>query len=220
MRYSPKLIRRSRYHYFQAARHMLDITDCHDLTILQTICLMIVFLQCTAKLSTCYSYLGIALRSSCRLGLHRHVVNEFNPIEREERKRTFWMIRRLDIYVGAILGLPNMLSDDDIDQELPIEVSDEYITENGIIPMPPDTFALMTACNAHVRLVRVLQRVVREIYPIKGFNVPEGKLPGDGYSISLSRIWEIEGDLQKWMDELPLELRSADSSEKHISKSV
>ena len=206
------------YHYFQSARQMVDITDCRDLTTLQTVCFMIIFLQSTAKLSTCYSYLGIALRACCRLGLHRKVSNKFNPIEQEERKRTFWLIRRMDTYVAAMLGLPNMLSDDDIDQELPEEIDDEYITQDGILPMPSNRFPLMKAANAHSKLVVILQNVVRSIYPIKGFKPPEENHPGDGYSISHSRIRQIERDLQAWMDALPIELRPTEDAPRALAR--
>lgn len=197
---------------------MLDITDCRDLTTLQAICFMIIFLQSTAKLSTCYSYLGIALRACCRLGLHRNVSNDFNPVEKEERKRTFWLIRRMDTYVSAMLGLPNMLSDEDIDQELPLEIDDEYITENGIQPMSVGRFSTTCASNHHTKLVFILQKVVRHIYPIKGFKPPEENHPGDGYSISHSRIRQIERDLQTWMDDLPMELRPVDAAPKDLAR--
>lgn len=194
---------------------MLDITDCRDLTTLQAIVFMILFLQSTAKLATCYSYVGIALRSCCRLGLHRNIKNEFNPVEQEERKRIFWLIRKMDVYVGVLLGLPQMLSAEDMDQQLPIEVDDDFITSEGILPMPPDQFPLMRACNAHTSLVDILQKVVKYIYPIKGF---EGAKAGERYSISHSRIREIEKDLQVWMDNLPMELRPSDDASCELAR--
>ena len=194
---------------------MLDITDCRDLTTLQAIVFMIMFLQSTAKLATCYSHIGIALRACCRLGLHRNIKNEFNPIEQEERKRIFWLIRKMDAYVGAMLGLPQMLSGEDVDQQLPIEVDDEFITADAILPMPPGRFSLLRASNAHTSLVGILQRVVRFIYPIKG---SECSKPGEPYSISLSRIREIEKDLQIWMDDLPIELRPSDDAPSELAR--
>ena len=35
--------------------------------------MMIIYLQCSARLSTCYSYIGIALRSALKEGLHRNL---------------------------------------------------------------------------------------------------------------------------------------------------
>src|ERR1700753_1664479 len=105
----------------------MDIADCRDLRALQAVVFMILFLQSSAKLSTCYSYIGVALRSALRMGLHRNFDANFSPIERETRKRVFWVIRKMDTYVGALLGLPHTMSDEDIDQDYPVEVDDEYI---------------------------------------------------------------------------------------------
>lgn len=194
---------------------MLDITDCRDLITIQTIFFMILFFQSSAKLATCYAYIGIALRACCRLGLHRHLPHQFNPIELEERKRIFWLVRKIDTYVGAMLGLPQMLSEDDIDQELPSEVHDDYITAQGLQEMPNGVFPLIKASNAHTKLTGILTKVVRYIYPIKGSAV---QISGDKYTVSHGRIRELERDLQHWMDELPVELRPSESVGMELSR--
>ena len=187
----------------------MDITECRDLPSLQAIICMIMFLQSTAKLSTCWSYVGIALHSAIRMGLHRTIASNFNPIEAEIRKRIFWQIRKMDIYVGAMLGLPTMLSDDDIDQEEPLDVDDECLTVDGILPMKPDRVPLMSATNAHLRLVRLLRKIMRYIYPIKNTQHAHGTgpTPPSSYVVSYGRIREIERDLQEWMENLPPSLR-------------
>ncbi|KAI2792732.1 hypothetical protein POX_b02774 [Penicillium oxalicum] len=190
------------FQFFKAGRQLLDITDCRDLTALQAVCFMILFLQSSAKLSTCYSYIGIALRSALRLGLHRTVAADFNPVERELRKRIFWVIRKMDVYVSTMLGLPLMLSDDDIDQEYPLDVDGEFITAEGILPMPTDYTPLMAGCNAHTRLCNVVLKVVKYIYPVKNQSQSDQR-----YLVSHSKIREIERDLQTWMEELPSALR-------------
>ena len=118
----------------------------------------------------------------------------------------FWTIRKMDIYVGAILGLPNMLSDDDIDQVTPEEVDDEFITAEKILPMPPGRVSLITATNAHTKLLFILQKVVKYIYPIKGMASSENKTQ-PSYMVSHAKIREIERDLQVWMENLPMALR-------------
>jgi hypothetical protein len=99
------------FKYFKAARQMIDITDCRDLTSLQTVLFMIIFLQASAKMATCYSFVGIALTSSLRMGLHRCVSVGFNPIVSETRKRIFWVVRKMDTYISALLGLPKTIND-------------------------------------------------------------------------------------------------------------
>lgn len=185
----------------------MDITDCRDIISLQAILFMILFLQSSANLSTCYSYIGIALRSSLRMGLHRNLAGNFNPIERETRRRVFWIVRKMDTYVGALLGFPQMLSIDDIDQELPTETDDEYITKDGISPMPEGKTSLCAASNAHTRLMEVLTKVIKYIYPTKGLEQSIKGTATSSYVISHAKIREIERDLADWLDKLPMALR-------------
>jgi hypothetical protein len=166
---------------------------------------MIQFLQSSAKLSTCYAYIGVALRSALRMGLHRSFSTNFNPIEIETRKRIFWVIRRMDSYVGAMLGLPRFLEDEDIDQDWPVEVDDDYITENGILPMPEGSISVMAAFNAHTRIVQVLSKICKYVYPIKGTHSSDKN--SVTYTVSYSKIRELEQDLAQWLDELPNSLR-------------
>ena len=193
---------------------MMDITECRDLTSIQAVVFMILFLQSSARLSTCYSYIGIALRSSLRMGLHRKVSIKFDPIERETRKRVFWIIRKMDIYVGALLGLPQMLSDEDIDQEEPLEIDDEFITAEEIRPMPPGRVSFIAGSNAHTRLVVILQKIVRYIYPTKPHQGPNQA--EHSYVVSHGKIREIERDLQLWMESLPMALRPGDDAPKEL----
>lgn len=206
-----------RYQFFNASKSLVDITDCRDLLSIQTVTFMILFLQGSAKLATCYSYIGIALRACCRLGMHRKVNTNFNTIEQEERKRIFWLVRKLDCYVGTMLGLPMMLSDDDVDQELPAEAHEDYIREDGILAMPPGLFPLIKATNAHTKLMMTLKKVLSYVYPLK---MATPFQPGQTYTIGHSRIRELERDLQLWMDQLPMELRPSDGSDAELSRHV
>lgn len=187
----------------------MDIADCRDLRQLQAIVFMILFLQSSAKLSVCYAYIGVALRSALRMGLHRSFTESFNPIESETRKRVFWVIRKMDTYVGALLGLPHSLDDDEIDQEYPTEVDDEYITEHGIISMPEGKISVMSAGNAHTKLVQILRKIVKYIYPMKATvkDPMTGAKNVNTYSVSYAKIVEIERDLQTWQDQLPSRLK-------------
>ena len=186
---------------------MMDITDCRDLTSLQAIVFMIMFLQSSAKLATCYSYIGVALTSAIRLGLHRSVSRNFDPIEQETRRRVFWIIRKMDIYVAALLGLPKLLSDDDIDQADPLEVDDECITKDGILPQPAGRVPLISATNAHTRLVKILCKVVKYIYPIKSSEHGANKTSKQTYGVSHAKIRDLERELQQWMENLSIDLK-------------
>jgi hypothetical protein len=193
----------------------MDIADCRDLRQLQALVFMILFLQSSAKLSVCYAYIGVALRSALRMGLHRCFTKNFNPIEAETRKRIFWVIRKMDTYVGALLGLPHSLNDDEIDQEYPAEVDDEYITEKEILPMPEGKISLMTAANAHTKLVQILAKIVKYIYPPKASTRRAGN---HTYSVSYAKIVELERDLQTWQDSLPMKMKPGGDATKVMQR--
>ncbi len=200
--------------HFKTARQLMDIADCRDLTSIQAVMYMILFLQSSAKLSTCYAYVGVALRSALRMGLHRAHAGKFDPVEAETRKRVFWVVRKMDIYVGAMLGLPQTLSDDDIDQEFPIEVDDEYVTSDGILPMPEGQVSVMTAFNAHTRLVRLLSKIVRYVYPIHAQS-GQGSSADKSYSVPFSSIRELEKDLEDWKQNLPAVLSPSPAEDRY-----
>jgi hypothetical protein len=112
----------------------------------------------------------------------------------------------MDTYVGAVLGLPHTLNDEDIDQEYPTELDDDYITETGFLPMPEGQISVIAGSNQHTRIVHILAKIVFHIYPIKGTHIT-----GAGnfvtYTVSYSKIRELEKDLQNWLDELPSGLK-------------
>ena len=179
---------------------------------------MIMFLQSTARLSTCYSYIGVALRAALLLGLHRSISIKFNPIEQETRKRMFWVLRKMDAYVCTMLGLPLMLSDDDIDQEFPKEVDDDYIRADEMLPQPEGKLSMLASTNAHTRLVKILQKVMKYVYPIKGLEHAARSSTEQAYFVSHGKIREIERDLQAWMEDLPMALRPSDDASQGLAR--
>lgn len=190
------------YKYFVAARQLLDITDTRDLYAIKSVVMMIIFLQCSARLSTCYSYIGIALRSALRAGLHRKINRNFNPVELETRKRLFWTIRKMDIYVNAMLGLPRSIDEEEFDQELPVELDDENITEDGYFPQKEGKLSSVAISNSHTKLMEILHLIMKNIYPIR---------PKDGDQhinrIANGKIEEMEAEILTWHESLPPQLK-------------
>ncbi|KAF2178942.1 hypothetical protein K469DRAFT_323663 [Zopfia rhizophila CBS 207.26] len=197
---------RQGYALFSGAHRFLNIASCRHITCLQTICCLIIFLQSVAQFDNSYFYMGIAVRCALRLGLHRSMPAGSSPVEQETRKRTFWALRQMDVYLSGLLGLPQMLNEEDIDQDYPLEVDDEFIRADGISPMPPRKMSYMVFVNAHSRLIRILLKVMRYIYPTTGWKKDSNQRCL--LRISHARVSEIEDDLQRWMDEFDFILRS------------
>ncbi|KAI1768515.1 fungal-specific transcription factor domain-containing protein [Hypoxylon sp. FL1150] len=203
--------------YYISARHYLqDITECCDMTTLQALVFIIQFLQATGNLNGCHTFVGIALRSALRMGLHRHLPHaSIAPIKDETRKRVFHTIRQTDIYLSTTLGLPLLLHDRDIDQPWPTEVDDEYITENGIQQPPPGTPSFLAAFNAHARLMRILAKVVEYLYPPTGTDRGSADVT---YMISFAKIREMERDLHRWHEQLPRTWRPGPEQDLQITR--
>lgn len=105
-----------------------------------------------------------------------------------------------------MLGLPLTLSDDDLDQDFPQEVDDIYITETEIKTMPVGYVPLAAASNANFKLSKILSKIVKAIYPLKGFRNDEENAPRT-YSVSFGVIRQLESDLEAWKEALPSELK-------------
>ncbi|KAI9880620.1 MAG: hypothetical protein M1830_001971 [Pleopsidium flavum] len=189
--------------HFVAAQKMLDIHRSRDLVSLQTTICMIIFLQSAARTSTCYSYIGATVTTALQLGLHRKARNGVNPVEQEIRKRAFWVIQKTDTYIAATLGLPTLLSLEDVDQEMPLEVDDECITPQGIHhQLSNSTFSIQAASNAHTALQMIMAKAVKLLYPTKGPHSEPGQ-DSNTHIVSYAKIREVEQDLQQWQQGLP-----------------
>lgn len=206
------------FRYFLEARKLIDITNVGDIPSIQTIVMMILYLQCSARLSTCYSYIGIALRSALKEGLHRNLTifqssrRKLDPIEVDTRKRLFFTIYKMDIYINSLLGLPRSISEDEFDQEFPVELDDEYITRDSYLVDKQQGRLSSSACaNHHTKLTIILSRIVKELYPIK----IKPKVHNDaGTSSSIhDKVTELELELKKWLDNLPTELKPTDPND-------
>lgn len=96
-----------------------------------------------------------------------------------------------------------MLSNEDIDQELPLEADDAYITETAVLPMPEGMVSVMVAFNAQVRLVGLMAKTVRYVYPLHTTRSNSES----AFVVSHAKIREVEQDLQRWMEDLPMALK-------------
>ncbi|KAF4634789.1 hypothetical protein G7Y89_g3317 [Cudoniella acicularis] len=200
--------------YFVASRQMITITECREIWSLQAVLFMIIFLQSSAKMATCHSYVSAAMATSLQMGLHRSELETFDPIERETRKRIFWTIRTMEAYVIAILGLPRTVSDDDIDQEMPLEIDDQYITKEGVLSMPEGQISTIASFNAHSKLGQILGKIVTNVYSTKRMHRDATEEPR-AYVVDDGKVREVERDLQQWARDLPMQLQpGADSPQK------
>lgn len=73
------------------------------------------------RIRTAYCYSGIATRIALSLGMHRSAARHttLSPVERESRRRTWWVLYFFDRFSASKIGQPITVRDEDIDVELP-----------------------------------------------------------------------------------------------------
>jgi hypothetical protein len=120
----------------------------------------------------------------------------------------------METYIIALLGLPRAIRDEDIDQEMPLEIDDQYITKEGILPMPEGQVSAITGFNAHSKLAEILGKVQTDVYATKRMQKGAAEKPR-AYVVDDRKVREVERDLQHWAANLPMQLRpGGDSSQK------
>lgn len=81
----------------------------------------------------------MAMRLALSMGMHRSAasLHPLTPVEKESRRRTWWVLYFFDRFSASKLGQPIMIRDEDIDVEFP---SMDGLTEDEraefLDPMP------------------------------------------------------------------------------------
>lgn len=87
------------------ARAMINPIECGDLTTMQAVIFVTMYLQASGRLSHSFPYLLLAARSAAQMGIHRkYITVSFDAAQAETRKRVYWTLCTMDIYLSNILG--------------------------------------------------------------------------------------------------------------------
>jgi transcriptional regulatory protein GAL4 len=96
------------------------------------------YLQKRDRPNTGYNMIGIAFRMALGLGLHREIntnENEPNTLNKEIRRRVWWILYMVDSGFSITMGRPITASDAFIDVKYPQNVEDSVRTPS--IQAPP-----------------------------------------------------------------------------------
>ncbi|KAF7542638.1 hypothetical protein G7Z17_g11397 [Cylindrodendrum hubeiense] len=162
-------------------------------------CLTLALLYCTMRsdYKRLQHYKGIAIGLSHRLGLHQSQKRfSFGALTIETRKKVFWTLYTLDCFSAAILGLPKLLREEDIQAEYPADTDDEYVTEKGFQPTLPGEYTRLSSALALFRGTRILAKVLEKNYPASS-----------SHDLSLQQMSSLDTELDAWYDNLPAHLR-------------
>jgi hypothetical protein len=136
------------------------------------------------------------------MGLHQSLKTNHDLVSQQVSKRLFWALWLLVNDVSSCCGMPKLLSDNDIEQEFPIDVNDVYISSRNILTQPQSEICYISGANASYRLHIIRDKVTRELYPAKGLGYDQLHGLTEDAAI-LGNVREIANDLKKWAESIP-----------------
>ena len=89
-----------------------------------------------------------------------------------------------------------MLRDDRIGTELPVDVDDENLTEEGLLPSLPDECTRMSSALALIEASRILGKTLESLYPSAA-----------NAQISVAKLHGLSEELDAWNKGLPSHLK-------------
>ncbi|KAK6460358.1 putative transcriptional regulatory protein [Scheffersomyces coipomensis] len=153
--------------YFERSQELLrfHLMDTGSVLLVQALLLTGQFLQATTRSAGCWNIIGLSIRIAQGLGLHSdlNLTQTKSCIEREIRKRLWHGCLLMDRIVSMTLGRPLMVTDD-ITSELPANVDDEYIKDEGILFPPATQPSGLSFFSETVKLYDVLAEILKTFY--------------------------------------------------------
>ncbi|KAJ6467876.1 fungal-specific transcription factor domain-containing protein [Mycena sanguinolenta] len=171
---------------------------------IQRYCLAAQFLKTSSLPQAYWTLVGVGLRLTQDLGLHRGKIGEMPSAERELQKRAFWVLVYLDRVASCDLGRTCVVQFSDFDIEPLLEVDDEY-WEHPTHPFqqPARKPSCITFFNALIRLSHISAFSLYVLYSLNKIR--------DACSITdaweEAAIAELDSSLNNWRDQIPDHLR-------------
>lgn len=162
------------------------------------------YLLAQSRVNHCWSLFGTTSQLVFAIGLHRgkraDPLSGAGRLETECRRNVFWNAYTLDKYLSAALGRPRTFREEDIDQELPTCVDDINLasgaeqSQSQPQPQPHLGQPLMRAAIAHIKLSRLLDGILRDLYPIRPLSTKSRLALTSPYTIKLKQWYEEYDD--------------------------
>lgn len=207
------LTNRFRMKYFIAARNLLDIAHLRTIVSLQAIISLILYLVSTARMASAHAFLGAACGAAMRQGLHFRSTHKvaFPDNEIKVRRRVFWAVMNLDMYITSILGLPPFIDISAVDPAIDLTIK-SALSEGGMskeLPSP-NGISLMASAR-HIELMRIVFKAQKALFP-KPIDAPDAATRNEKISVSIRKLQAVETQFRDWANSLTEVLTYPDDS--------
>ncbi|KAE8420264.1 fungal-specific transcription factor domain-containing protein [Aspergillus pseudocaelatus] len=190
---------------FCAAMHLTDTEKGFPrLESAQARLIQVLYLLQTSRVNRAWYVFGNVYQIVSSLGLHRRRSRKqnipsngpSNYVKAQCAKRVFWVTYTIDKYLSVVMGRPQLLHDDDIDQDFPDSVNDEDIGPDGLLSVEDPEDCHVDALIFHAKIAHIIGRTSRQVYSV-GSSVGESRK---------AAAYRIVHELHVWRANLPLHL--------------
>jgi hypothetical protein len=121
-------------HYHWCLTKWCDLAASPSVAAVQALIMIAQYTRSFPKPNCCTIVSNFTFNKAIELNLHRAQKRADEPtdLENETRKRTWWTILALGTTLRGRLGWPMAIAREDFDTDLPLNIPDECITEDGI----------------------------------------------------------------------------------------
>ena len=219
----PRRAAADRSRYFQRAKCLIlsGLLQLSTIDHIQALLLMSQYLHGSLELNSCWTIVGLAIRTAQGLGLHLDPAR-FTPdkIEQEIRKRAWWGCFVMDRVLCMKVGRPTTPDGPEIEVDMPLAVDDEYLSsEEGQSTQPQGVPSKLEYYIQVITQCRLMEKILETLYGGgRSDSRQKSKAVSDPSRFLASSI-ELDGELVAWQDKLPIQLRpGAQASEWHFER--
>jgi hypothetical protein len=166
---------------------------------MQTILCLITFLVATSRLTSAYTYLGIACTSALRLGLHRQISNEISlsDTQQEARLRIMLAVLQLDVLVSVVLNMPARINPECVDAAVLAALQPPSIKKQSTSDSISVAQAKFAASAKHLHILSLTDVGLRGIFvDVNQKEKPSNKTTVN--SVDIKKMAETEDAFRKW----------------------
>lgn len=190
---------KSNMHYHYSLAQFYQLSCSHTVQDVQALTLICSHLRNFPKPGASWILTQTTMSLAVELGLHRSSKRWApdtvpNPLDVEMRKRTFWALLAIQVTLSGKLGRPMPFRMDDFDVEMPENIDDVLLSENGLDTSRPGKCLHEIGLQA-IRLLPLYMELYSTIYAVR--RAPENYI---------STINRLEAKLRTWREGLPPDL--------------
>ncbi|KAF8865237.1 hypothetical protein BDZ45DRAFT_580482 [Acephala macrosclerotiorum] len=190
----------SNMHYHYSLSKFYQLSCSHTFADVQALTLICAHLRNFPKPGASWILTQTTISLAIELGLHRSAKQWApdsipNPLDIEMRKRTFWALLAIHVTLSGKLGRPMAFRLEDYDVEMPEEVDDELLSENGLDTSRPGKCLHNIGLHA-IRILPLFMELYATIYAVQ-------RPKPEAY---ISTINSLESKLRTWKENLPADL--------------